>query len=400
VINLPRLQATIAYYAAGFFLPAGGQAHKLISFLVGDCDCTKKASAFEIFAGVNISHWLSDTSCVYSSAEICEQDFAYIKSIGMDHVRIPIDEQAMWSPHGLVVGKSFLKLKKGLDWCMKHSLKAVITIKGVKGLSAGTAPNSTSLLWDDLIAQESFIKMWRNLSDFLKDYPNKMLAYELLSEPNAPSANDWAYLYQLVCQTIRSREPFRTLIIGSNSKQSEKTIKLISLLENDPNIMLSFKYFRPSGLTHYGASWLPVGAYSGPVKYPGNIWPDDYSDYCPSTSGQSLKHLVAEEKLLSFWDKNRIQESISEAVEHSKKTGAALYCSHFGCIETAPHPDKERYFCDIISCFKENGIAFAFWDYKGCFAITKHTYNGVFVTDPAVKKSMGIINPRNMCESA
>ena len=90
-----------------------------------------------------------------------------------------------------------------------------------------------------------------------------------MNEPVADEHEQWNQLVAKVHKALRSREPQRTLVIGSNRWQGHETMKYLKVPEGDKNIVLSFHYYNPMLLTHYGAWWTPLGKYKGKIHYPG-----------------------------------------------------------------------------------------------------------------------------------
>lgn len=340
------------------------------------------ASGFCIHRGVNISHWLSQTISNQRNHYFNEEDLQTIKDLGFDHVRIPIDEHEMWNDDGLIIGRSFLMLKKCLDMCMRRSLKAVVVIKRLRCSHDEEYGTQTSNLWENLIEQENLIKLWRNLSDFLKDYPRTMLAYELLNEPDAPETTQWNVLFAEIFEVIRKREPERAIIIGSNKRQSESSVVQL-VLPQDVNIIVSIRFFKPFGLTHYRAEWTPLCEYTGPVQYPGQTIIPDLLPFNKHTPPHLAK-LIEEEQVLRYWDKQQLIDSLAPAAEYCARTGASLYCSQFGCLPTVLPEMRAQYYADIISCFQQLGMAYSYWDFKGRFGVLAKLGGTEFVPDTTI----------------
>ena len=95
--------------------------------------------------------------------------------------------------------------------------------------------------------------MWIDLQKDLKDYPNDMVAYELMNEAVAPTHDDWNNLIAMLIGTIRKEEPNRIIIAGSNLWQTVETFDYLKVPENDKNIILSLHFYYPSVVTHYRA---------------------------------------------------------------------------------------------------------------------------------------------------
>ena len=151
---------------------------------------------------------------------ITRYDIQRIAAFGFDHVRIPIDEKEMWDESGRPIDSSFTYLKSCLDWCADAGLKAVVDLHILRSHHFNAANNEGKItLWSDSAAQDNFIKLWIDISSYLKGYPVSMVAYELMNEPVADNPEDWNKLIEKAAARIRVLEPGRTFIIGSNMWQ-------------------------------------------------------------------------------------------------------------------------------------------------------------------------------------
>src|SRR5512138_2102293 len=93
----------------------------------------RNTAGFAIRRGVNLSHWLSQ--CFGWSPRdtfITEDDIRFIKRLGYDHVRIPIDEKELWTVDGQPSPAAFAALTRSLDWCQKHELRAIVDLHTVR----------------------------------------------------------------------------------------------------------------------------------------------------------------------------------------------------------------------------------------------------------------------------
>ena len=209
-------------------------------------------SGFIIHRGVNLSHWLSqDFGWEEKYAHIQKEDIKFIKSIGYDHVRIPIDEIEMWDSLGNQNELAFWHLTQCLDWCAKYNLRAIVDLHVIRSHHFNAAnEGGNNLLWTDSTAQENLINMWVQLSERLKKYPNDMVAYEILNEAVAPDHEDWNKLLNRAIFTLRKLEPERVLVVGPNMWQVAVYMKFLEIPEGDKNIILSFHTYAPMAFTH------------------------------------------------------------------------------------------------------------------------------------------------------
>ena len=318
-------------------------------------------NSFEIKNGVNISSWLSqsDKRGEERKAYFTRADVEYIANLGYDHVRIPIDEEQMFTEDGQKIPEAFALLHNALDWCKEFNLRAVVDLHILRShyFNAAVKP-----LFTDPKAQEKFYECWRKISGELKDYSVDMVAYEPMNEPVADDPEIWNGIVNKCMEVIRQLEPTRTIIAGSNLWQSFSTVKDLRIPENDPNIIISFHYYEPFLLTHYQASWTDNKDLTVPVHYPGQLIADADMDSAKEHASDGRK----------IYNIDVIESNFMQALEVAQKHNVKVYCGEYGCIESAPVEDKIRWYKDMCTLFDRHGIARANWDYKGAFAIVRN----------------------------
>ena len=345
-------------------------------------------SGFEIKRGVNLSHWLSQNFGWSPKATfITEKDIKFIDSVGYDHVRIPIDEFEMWNNDGTPLDESFTYLTNCLDWCAKYKLRAIVDLHILRAHHFNAENEGRKItLWTDIVAQNNFIKLWKDISGYLKKYPVSMVAYELMNEAVAPDNEDWNKLIARAVVAIRKLEPSRVLVIGSNKWQQSQFFPFLKVPENDKNIILSLHIYSPINFTHYLANWTAFKDYKGPVHYPGQIVTDaDYKKYVDTNNADYVQSMINSKNV---YNKKVLTDELLPAIQKAKELNLQLYCGEFGCL---PHVDRTarlKYYDDIISAFEENNIAWCNWEYKGDFGI----YNFDFKKFVALKPDFEMIN--------
>lgn len=323
------------------------------------------AGDFVIKRGVNVSHWLSQTEIRGKERKryVTEDDFIQIKSLGFDHVRLPIDEVQFWTEDGKQKKKAFRLLDKAIKWSIKHDLKVVVDLHVLRSHHFNIAESRT--LWEEESAQQQFIGFWQDLSAKLSKYPNDMLAYEPMNEAVSDNPEDWNKLINWVISEIRELEPERTIVMGSNNWQQTWTFPDLKVPENDPNIILSFHIYTPMPLTHWKAPWVSFYKYEGPVQYPGEIL--DTTDL----AGYDQKTIDEISHYIRVYDKQILEDEIMIAVKRAKELGLPLYCGEFGCFPTSALEMRQAWYRDMIAVFNENDIAWAHWNWKNDFPLIR-----------------------------
>ena len=317
-----------------------------------------RGTSFSIKRGTNIAHWLSQSTRrgEERAAFFTQKDITFIDSVGFDHIRLPIDEVQMWDENGNRNADAFQLLGQALTWCSDAGLRVVLDLHILRShyFNADEKP-----LWTKPGEQDKFIQLWKDLSAAVREWPASMLAYEIMNEPVADDPEQWNQLLARATDSIRTWEPERVIVIGSNRFQSASTFDQLRVPENDKNILLSFHFYEPFHLTHYQASWTRLRDFAGEVNYPGQIvvngtTPDE----------QRVYNIDSLEKMME------------KPIRVAKRLGLPLYCGEFGVIMKAPLEDKLAWYGDMVAIFEKNGIAYANWNYKaGSFGIVDASLN-------------------------
>ena len=323
---------------------------------------------FRIKRGTNVSHWLSQSEQRGEARRlhIQEDDFARLKELGFDFVRIPIDEVQFWDEEGNKLPEAWDLLKNALDWSRKYDLRAIVDLHIIRSHyfnAVNEDDKAANTLFTSDEAQEGLISLWRQLSEFLKDRSNDWVAYEFMNEPVAPEHEQWNQLVAKVHKALRELEPQRTLVIGSNMWQGHETMKYLKVPEGDKNIILSFHYYNPMLLTHYGAWWSPLcAAYKGKVNYPGVLVSKEDFDAAPAAIKDQLKPYTEE-----VWNIDKIREQFKDAIEAAKKYDLQLFCGEWGVYEPVDRELAYNWYRDVLTVFDEYNIAWTTWCYDADF---------------------------------
>lgn len=327
------------------------------------CHQTSQAASstddtFFVTKGTNVAHWLSQSKRIGQEREqyFTEDDVKAIAEMGFDHIRLPVDEEQLWDESGQRHDDAFSLLEKCINWSIDSKLRVIVDLHILRShhFNADVKP-----LWTEAAEQEKFFDLWRDLSKTLKQFPNHMVAYELMNEAVADDHESWNTLLDRAFTAIREIEPERTIVIGSNRWQSASTFDALRVPANDPNILLSFHFYEPFLLTHFAASWTDLKDYRGPLHYPGIILTQAEYDVLPEDQKPVVEKWIGRE-----FNKASMLEMWEQPINKAKQLGLPLYCGEFGIVEEAPKKDRLIWYQDMIELFNETGIAYANWNYK------------------------------------
>jgi endoglucanase len=336
--------------------------------IISACQGNKKAenvktfpfNSFHINKGTNIGHWLSQSKNRGEERQkfILEKDIRFIDSLGFDHIRLPIDEEQMWDENEKRHDDAFALMQNCLEWAREEGLRVIIDLHILRShyFNAQEKP-----LWTKVEEQDKFIRLWKDLSGSLHEWPNAMVAYEFMNEPVADDAEQWNVLLARVADSIRKWEPQRVLVIGSNRWQSAATFDQLRIPANDTNIVLSFHFYEPMVLTHYHAGWTEYKDFNGEVNYPGQIVLN-----------------TKDPKYMKVYNRDTLLKMMQKPIHLADSLKLPLYCGEFGVYKEFFPAAKLAWYTDMISIFREHNIAYANWNYKSdAFGIVDENSNPI-----------------------
>ena len=352
--------------------------------------CTSKKETengvnnFKIQRGTNVSHWLSQSEERGEARRIHiqEDDFARLDSLGFDFVRLPIDEVQFWDEQGNKLPEAWELMDNAIRWAEKHHLRTIVDLHIIRSHyfnAVNEGGSSANTLFTSEEAQQQLIDMWYQLSDVLKGYSCDSVAYEFMNEPVADDHEQWNQLIAKVHKALREKEPQRTLVIGSNLWQGYQTIQYLKVPEGDKNIILSFHYYNPMLLTHYGAWWTPLRDYKGKVNYPGVLVSQEDYEAAPDSLKPELEPYLKQE-----WNIDKIRADFADAIAAAKKYDLQLFCGEWGVYEPVDRELAYKWTKDMLTVFKENNIAWTTWCYDADFGFwdqQKHTFKDKGLVD-------------------
>lgn len=339
----------------------------LMLALVAMCAARGEAKEFEVKRGVNISHWLSQSSDrgEVRVKKFTREDVKFIAEAGFDHIRIPIDEEQMFDEALKPEKEAFELLHNALAWCKEFDLRVVVDLHILRThyFNADVKP-----LFTERKAQEQFYDCWRMLSAELKKYPRSMVAYELMNEPVADDPEQWNVIVNECLAAVRELEPKRTIIIGANRWQSFDQVKNLRVPEDDKNIIISFHFYNPFALTHYRASWTDQKDNPLKITYPGNMASAAEVAKLSPAMKQKYGWLAGEG---GYNDINTLEKQIKQAYDAAAAMGRKAYLGEFGVIDGADEPSMIRWYRDVVAICEKYDIGYTTWDYKGGFGILR-----------------------------
>lgn len=341
--------------------------------------------------GINVGGWLSQYEIIaqkplteynlrqHFDSFIKEEDIRQISSWQFDHIRLPVSGYLIYDVEGDRLNADAMEhIHKCIEWCSDCHLNIVLDLHDIYGNIYGAMDSAMPLLTDTAL-QERFIRVWELLAQELLNVSGTFLMFELLNEvsdasgayPFSDIAGErydfshtesllWNKLYKRCIDRIRSVDPYRWILVGSNGQNSVVYLKELEMMD-DPAVFYNFHYYDPQVFTHQQAGFSEeMKEFNQAVGYPDDI--SGFVDYLNDHPVWKRKHaLVAEE---TRNDRELMEKLLRHAIDFIKKTGKELYCGEFGVIAHAPAGASRKWVSDLTEILGENHIGYALWNYK------------------------------------
>jgi endoglucanase len=314
--------------------------------------------------GINISHWFwipADPSPEYRRAYITAADVAQLKSLGLDHARIPVEPGLIWDHEAGRFREEFLAdYRRGLSLFTDAGLTVIVD------------PHPARTPWaeakDQDLWETDFGAFWAALAANLADTDPARVVLEVINEPHDirdPAA--WPRRQVVIIGTIRAAAPRHTIIATGDGWGSIDGVLRLEPLA-DPNVIYSFHFYDPHTFTHQGAAWgAPNWKHLRDIPYP--VSPEIAAPLLPNLAEESARNELrwyADQR----WDRAKVAARFAEAAAWADKHNARVYCGEFGVYrEFSPAADRGRWLADTVAALGEHGIGWAMWDYAGGFGL-------------------------------
>lgn len=311
--------------------------------------------------GINLGGWFSQCNHTVANYEnfIREEDFAVIKSWGLDHVRIPVDYKLFADEEMNFIEERFEYIARAIKWCRNNGLNMILDLHQTYGFAFHTYDKDDNFFTNKTY-QDFFIKTWEQLArHFAGD--SDILAFELMNEVTEQKFSDtWNRLAGEAVAAIRAFSKDIRIVIGSYWHNSAVALKDIVIPENDENIILNFHCYSPIIFTHQRAGWTEMKNF-GDWNYR-----HTYREY-DAKNKEITGNVGAFDMMDSLDDEigpEYFRRQFKEALEAARKYDTPLYCGEYGVIDEADPYETVEWFKDINAVFEEYGIGRAVWSYR------------------------------------
>ena len=312
--------------------------------------------------GVNLGGWLSQCDHTTEGYEnfIVREDFAVIKSWGLDHVRIPVDYELVQDADGNIIEDGFKYIQCALDWCGENGLNMILDLHKTAGFSFDVGEQEAGFFENEGL-QERFYSVWEEFARRYAEQYKSRLAFELLNEVTDPAVNTtWNRIADTCIKRIRKISPEITILVGGYWNNSVEAVKDIHVTF-DEHIVLNCHCYEPLVFTHQNAFWVPdLRGYRIGFDHTCREFFEETQKYLAPQGGSLITQPNPDELLGGDYYKYFFEQAVAVAEKHN----VALYCGEYGVIDHVSAEDTLKWYKAINEAFKEYGIGHAAWSYR------------------------------------
>lgn len=340
-------------------------------FLVSICFLLLKITPAQVpfHRGVNLTNWFqaSDARKI-QFRKFTKKDFADIKSLGCDVIRLPINLHGMTAgaPDYIIDPLLFSFLDSAVNWAEELQLYLLIDNHSFDPV-ASTSPDINLTL----------NKVWPQIAEHYKNRSNYII-YEILNEPHGISNQLWGDIQQQAINAIRSKDTRHKIIVGPSGYNSYNDLAQMPVY-TDANLIYTFHFYDPFLFTHQGASW------TSPSMVPLSGVPFPYNAGSMPTCPSSLVGSWIESSLNNYSVDGtvaKVKSLIDIAVNFKNARNIDIFCGEFGVyIPNSNTSDRSFWYRTVKDYLGLKGIPWTIWDYKGGFGIFTKGSGEVFESD-------------------
>lgn len=331
--------------------------------------------------GVNISGWLqhgyeNDPARYAPDAA----DWQRIHSLGLHHVRLPVDPAIFIGDRGLPKPDGLALIAATVGAANAAELTVILALQ---------LPDELKPRLGDAATRTALAGIWRTLAVALKDTDPLQIVLEPLNEPGFEDAAASRGLMESLAREIRAVLPKHTLLVSGHRYSGPDELAALAPLA-DRNVVYGFHFYVPFDFTHQGADWGdPVWQTLRGVPY-------------PSTPEIVAPRLDALEEPLrgrlrwfgdERWNRDTLSSRMKPAIEWAKTHGVPVICSEFGVLRKRAKPaDRAAWIRDVRETLEAARLGWTAWDYSGPFGLVTGP-QGKRVIDKQTAEALGLASP-------
>ena len=319
--------------------------------------------------GVNLANWFqADNVKSIRLNTFTKADLEDIKSLGIDHIRLPINLEFMTdgAPNYEIDPLFFTLLDEVVNWADELNLYLILD-NHTFDVNSNTSAN-----YDDVL-----IPIWQQMAEHYKNN-SSYLIYEILNEPHGINNALWNSIQKNVLDAIRDIDSTHTIIVTGANWSSYNNLSAIPVFDDD-NLIYTFHFYDPFLFTHQGATWSGRG-----LELINNIpFPYDASSMPQLPEGDYESWIVSSyNNYHNDGTVSKVKSLIDIAHSFSEARNVQVYCGELGVyIPNSPVDDRVEWYRTVCRYLDSLDIPWTIWDYKGEFGLFEKGSSGLFDYD-------------------
>jgi len=388
-------------------------------------DVCAAEAPLQLKRGVSIHEWLNWSPVTESGAYRwppyrdledwgSARDFARIKTLGFDFVRLSVDPGPLLASEGERRKEALARLAQAVDTVTKSGLKVIVDLHPVSQVQAWSQVALEVPAEDPMGAR--YRSVVASVAKMLEGLGTDRVALELMNEPqfypcDGSGGREWEAVLEGLVRAAREAAPNLTLVVsGACGGNITGLVQLDPAKLGDDRLLYSFHFYEPLDFTHQGV------AEAGDVK--GAPWPADavaeplaliYSKLLIGrdddvSANNRIARLAEARRYLSKYiasgaDKAKLKARFHQVRAWARQHGVAgdrLLLGEFGVMAAndqrggALDADRYRWLSAVRHEAEALGAAWAYWEYSNPHGMSLTTADRSRRVDPIAVKALGL----------
>jgi len=307
--------------------------------------------------GVNFSGWFEFTgnAQLINFNKFNEQDFADVKKLGVDVIRIAIDfkDYTSSAPAYTIDPLVFKLLDIVAGWAEKYQIYVIFDNH------PGNQPPT------DVKVRDFLIPVWTQVAQHYKD-SSQYVVYEIHNEVNHITSANWGKIQGDVIDAIRKADTRHWIVVtGADNDDGYSSVSTLTLLPKyaDNKLIYTFHFYLPMLFTHQSSTNAdPSLGYMARIPFP-------YVKNRMPPMPNKAKGTWAE-KLYKDYPKDGTAEALAKKIDivtdFIKQRNVPVFCGEFGVVRwNALQEDRVRFYKLVREALEARNIAWTMYDYVG-----------------------------------